>query len=222
MQREVMMTGVGGQGVQLCSKTLALAAVHEGRQAMLCGHYAGAIRGGQTDASIVISDGRLRALPILPAAWAGFVMSPQYWSSTGPFIRPGGPVVVNSSLVDADFAPEGLDVHRIAASEIAEAQGAPMGASMVLLGAFSVLTGLVGLDALVGAMRELVPPYRTEHLAATSHHRDVEKDRCWLRHVEHSISRGVPPQTRCSTRTSKAARCIGSTATRAGAPFVPP
>jgi Pyruvate/2-oxoacid:ferredoxin oxidoreductase gamma subunit len=166
MQREVMMTGVGGQGIQLCSKTLAMAAVAEGRQAMLCGHYAGAIRGGQTDASIVISDGRLRALPILPSAWAGFVMSPQYWASTGEFLRPGGPVVVNSSLVGADFAPEGFDVVRVPAGQIAEEIGAAMGASMVLLGAFCVVTGIVDTDSLVGAMKELVPPYRTEHVAA--------------------------------------------------------
>ena len=166
MQREVMMTGVGGQGIQLCSKTLAMAAVAEGRQAMLCGHYAGAIRGGQTDSSIVISDGRLRALPILPSAWAGFVMSPDYWASTGEFLRPGGPVVVNSSMVGPDFDPEGLEVFRIPAGEIAERLGAAMGASMVLLGAFAVLTGMVGVESLVGAMKELVPPYRTEHVAA--------------------------------------------------------
>jgi 2-oxoglutarate ferredoxin oxidoreductase subunit gamma len=167
MQLEVMMTGVGGQGIQLCSKTLAQAAVNEGRQAMLCGHYAGAIRGGQTDASIVISDGVLRALPILPSAWAGFVMSPQYWESTHEFIRPGGPVVINSSLVDETFEYPEFEVFRIPAGEIAtERLSAPMGASMVLLGAFCAITGLVGIEALVGAMKELVPSYRTEHLAA--------------------------------------------------------
>jgi len=161
-----MMTGVGGQGIQLCSKTLAVAAVREGRQALLCGHYAAAIRGGQTDASVVIADGRLRALPILPSAWAGFVMSPQYWSSTQEFLRPGGPVIVNSSLVGPDFAAPELDVYPVAASEIAEQLDAPMGASMVLLGAFSVVTGIVDIESLVVAMKELVPPYRTEHVAA--------------------------------------------------------
>jgi 2-oxoglutarate ferredoxin oxidoreductase subunit gamma len=167
MQLEVMMTGVGGQGIQLCSKTLALGAVHEGRQAMLCGHYAGAIRGGQTDASIVVADRNMRALPILPSAWSGFVMSPQYWESTREFLRPGGPVVVNSSLVDEEFVHPELEVTRIPASEIAsERLSAPMGASMVLLGAFCAITGLVGIEALVEAMRELVPPYRTEHLVA--------------------------------------------------------
>lgn len=161
------MTGVGGQGIQLCSKTLALAAVVEGRQAMLCGHYAGAIRGGQTDASIVIADGRLRALPILPSAWAGFVMSPHYWESTHKFLRPGGPVVVNSSLVGEDLDAEGLEVFCVPATEIATEQlGAPMGASMVLLGAFCAITGLASTDSLVDAMGQLVPPYRTEHVVA--------------------------------------------------------
>jgi Pyruvate/2-oxoacid:ferredoxin oxidoreductase gamma subunit len=166
MQKEVMMTGVGGQGIQLCSKTLALAAVKEGRQALLCGRYGSAIRGGQTDASVVIADEHLRSLPILPSAWAGFVMSPQFWSSTQEFLRPGGPVFVNSSLVGEDFTAPGLDVLPVPASEIADQLGAPMGASMVLLGAFSVATGIVGIDALVSAMKELVPPYRTEHVVA--------------------------------------------------------
>jgi 2-oxoglutarate ferredoxin oxidoreductase subunit gamma len=167
MQFEVMMTGIGGQGVQLCAKTLALGAVREERLAMLCGHYAGAIRGGQTDASIVVAEDNLRALPILPSSWSGFVMSPQYWGSTREFIRPGGPVMVNSSLIGHDLETVGLEVFPIPASEIAaEELSAPMGASMVLLGAFSAVTGLVGIDALVLAMKELVPPYRTEHVVA--------------------------------------------------------
>jgi Pyruvate/2-oxoacid:ferredoxin oxidoreductase gamma subunit len=160
-----MMTGVGGQGIQLCAKTLAMGAVHEGNQAMLCGHYAGAIRGGQTDASIVVSDGRLRALPILPSAWAGFVMSPKHWEHTRPFVRPGGPVAVNASLA-ADIDTAGLEVLSVPASEIAEELGSAMGAGMVLLGAFCAATGLVGLDALIFAMTQLVPSYRREHVEA--------------------------------------------------------
>lgn len=165
MQREVMMTGVGGQGIQLCSKTLATAAVAEGREAMLCGHYAGAIRGGQTDASVVVADARLRALPILPSAWAGFVMSSKYWPSTREFLRPGGPVLVNGSLVE-DLEAPGLEVIAVPASDIAGDLGAPMAASMVLLGAFAATTGLVGVQALVEAMAELIPPYRSEHVRA--------------------------------------------------------
>jgi Pyruvate/2-oxoacid:ferredoxin oxidoreductase gamma subunit len=160
-----MMTGVGGQGIQLCAKTLAMAAVEEGRQAMLCGHYAGAIRGGQTDASIVVANGRLRALPILPSAWGGFVMSPKYWEHTRPFIRPGGPVAVNVSLAE-EIETDGLERLAIPASDIAEELGSAMGASMILLGAFCAATALVEVDSLVAAMKKLGPSYRQEHVVA--------------------------------------------------------
>lgn len=162
----MLLTGIGGQGIQLSAKTLALAAVAERRQAMMCGQYAGAMRGGQTDATVVVGDGPLRALPILPSAWSAFVMSAEYWEPTRARIRPGGVVVANSSLIGDDFPHEGLTLFPVAAGAIAAELSAPMSASYVLLGAYSAITGLVGVEALVGAMKETVPPYRTQHLAA--------------------------------------------------------
>jgi 2-oxoglutarate ferredoxin oxidoreductase subunit gamma len=41
-----------------------------------------------------------------------------------------------------------------------------MGAGFVLLGAYTAITGLVGLASLVEAMKQLVPPYRTQHVLA--------------------------------------------------------
>ena len=37
---------------------------------------------------------------------------------------------------------------------------------MVMVGAYAATTGLVGLDALIEGMRESIPPYRTQHIAA--------------------------------------------------------
>jgi 2-oxoglutarate ferredoxin oxidoreductase subunit gamma len=164
MQVEVMFTGVGGQGIQLASKTLALGAVIDGRQAMMCGHYAGAMRGGQTDASVVVADVGLRALPILPSAWSALVMSQEYWEPTRVRIRPGGIVVVNGDLVPDDFSHDGLTSFSFPVQQLAADSGSPLGGSLVLLGAYCTLTGLCSTDSLVAAMRRLVPPYRTQHL----------------------------------------------------------
>ena len=38
--------------------------------------------------------------------------------------------------------------------------------AMVMLGAFATNTGIVGLDALIQAMADSIPPYRTQHIAA--------------------------------------------------------
>lgn len=159
-----MLTGVGGQGIQLAAKTLALGVVVEGRQAMMCGHYAGAMRGGQTDASVVVADRNLRALPILPSAWSAMVMSQEYWETTRVRIRPGGVVVVNSDIVPDELPAQGLTVLPFPAQQLASQAGAPLGAALVLLGAFCSLTGLCSTEGLVTAMKRLVPPYRTQHV----------------------------------------------------------
>src|SRR5690606_41928167 len=45
-EREVMWTGIGGQGVQLAATILARAATLEGREVMSLGTYGGTMRGG--------------------------------------------------------------------------------------------------------------------------------------------------------------------------------
>jgi 2-oxoglutarate ferredoxin oxidoreductase subunit gamma len=166
VQTEVIMTGIGGQGIQLCAKVLALAATNEGRQAMLSAHYGGEMRGGETEASVVVGDTTLRALPILPSTWSAFVMHPNHWPSVRDRLRPDAVVVLNSSIMAAEA--EGVDgqVFAIPADAIAASVSAPMGAGFVLLGAYCAITGLVGLDSLVDAMKQLVPPYRTQHVVA--------------------------------------------------------
>jgi 2-oxoglutarate ferredoxin oxidoreductase subunit gamma len=41
-----------------------------------------------------------------------------------------------------------------------------MGGAMVMLGAYAGTTGIVGLTSLIEAMRESIPPYRTQHIEA--------------------------------------------------------
>ena len=166
MQTEVIMTGIGGQGIQLCAKVLALAATNEGRHAMLSAHYGGEMRGGETEASVVVGDSTLRALPILPSTWSAFVMHPNHWPSVRDRLRPGGIAVVNSSIMGTDTQVAEGQVFEIPADAIAASVSAPMGAGFVLLGAYCTITGLVGLESLMAAMKQLVPPYRTQHIAA--------------------------------------------------------
>lgn len=167
MQNDVVMTGIGGQGVQLAAKTLATGAIQEGRQAMLSAHWGGEMRGGQTEASVVISDGALRALPTLPAIHAAYVMHAKYWAPVLPRIAPGATIVLNSDLVEeAQLSAPHAQFFPISATNGAAALDAPMGACFVMLGAFCAITGMVELEALVAAMKTLVPPYRTQHIEA--------------------------------------------------------
>jgi Pyruvate/2-oxoacid:ferredoxin oxidoreductase gamma subunit len=166
MEREVMFTGVGGQGVQIASKTLATAAIDEGRQVMLVPRYGGGMRGGMTNAEVTIGDRALRALPVATSAWSAYVMDPTYWETIRPNLAPGAVVVVNSSLFHRPVDVPEARVFEVPASDVAADLSSPMSAGFVLLGAFVAVTGLVTLEGAVGAMRQLVPAYRTQHLEA--------------------------------------------------------
>jgi 2-oxoglutarate ferredoxin oxidoreductase subunit gamma len=161
-----MFTGVGGQGVQIASKTLATAAIGEGRHVMLVPRYGGGMRGGMTNAEVTIGDRALRALPVATSAWSAYVMDPSYWPTISPNLADGAVVVVNSSLFNQAVEVPDAGVFEVAASDVAAELGNPMSAGFVLLGAFVALTGLVSLEGTVAAMRELVPAYRTQHLEA--------------------------------------------------------
>jgi Pyruvate/2-oxoacid:ferredoxin oxidoreductase gamma subunit len=146
MEREVMFTGVGGQGVQIASKTLATAAIDEGRQVMLVPRYGGGMRGGMTNAEVTIGDRALRALPVATSAWSAYVMDPTYWETIRPNLAPGAVVVVNSSLFHRPVDVPEARVFEVPASDVAADLSSPMSAGFVLLGAFVAVTGLVTLE----------------------------------------------------------------------------
>jgi 2-oxoglutarate ferredoxin oxidoreductase subunit gamma len=159
-----VLTGIGGQGVQLAAKTLAMAATAEGRQVMMSSHYGGEMRGGQTEASVIVSDGDLRPVPILESTWSAYVMHGRYWPGVAERLRPGGVAVVNTTVV-GHIEGDGFEVVDVPAGDIATELGSQMAAGFVLLGAYATVTDMAGIESLVAAMKELVPPYRTQHVA---------------------------------------------------------
>ena len=60
MERELLMSGIGGQGVQLAAEVLAPAAITDGLDVQVFGSYGGMMRGGNTEATVVLADDRSR------------------------------------------------------------------------------------------------------------------------------------------------------------------
>ena len=107
MEREILLSGMGGQGVQLASKSLATAAIKEGRNALMFGSYGGTMRGGDTDATIVIGTDRLITPPVIDHAWAGIAMHPMGWPGMRAKLRPGGLVLVNTGVFKEPVSYDG-------------------------------------------------------------------------------------------------------------------
>ncbi|MFQ5668223.1 MAG: 2-oxoacid:acceptor oxidoreductase family protein [Candidatus Binatia bacterium] len=164
MEREVIVTGIGGQGIQLMAKVLAHAASRIGQQVMLFGVYQGMMRGGPSESTVVIGDEEIQAPPIIPHAWSVLAMHPTGLPELTKKLRPEGLLLVNSTLVQ-HTPRDDVRLLTIPATRMAEQAGNIMGAGMIALGAFCAATGLVPHEAVVAAMRDALPPHR-QHLAA--------------------------------------------------------
>jgi Pyruvate/2-oxoacid:ferredoxin oxidoreductase gamma subunit len=165
-EREILLTGIGGQGVQLAAQVIARGATLEGRNVMLFGVYAGAMRGMNTDGTVVVGDGPLQSPPLLSHTWSAVAMHDKFWGPIAPKVREGGLVVVNDITFETPLDEHRYRVVRVPATDIATELGNELGGSMVMVGAYVGITGLVGVDATVEAMRQSIPPYRTQHIAA--------------------------------------------------------
>lgn len=166
MERELLITGMGGQGVQLAAQVIARGATLEGRHVMLFGVYGGAMRGMNTDGTIVVGDAPLEAPPLVSHTWSAVAMHDKFWAPVASKVHDGGVVLVNTSTFEAPLDERRYRVFRVPATDIAIELGNELVGSMVMTGAYVGITGLVGLDATVEAMRESIPPYRRQHIAA--------------------------------------------------------
>ncbi|MBI4617851.1 MAG: 2-oxoacid:acceptor oxidoreductase family protein [Planctomycetes bacterium] len=153
MERSAILAGFGGQGVLLLGKLIAMAAMNEGAEVSWLPSYGPEMRGGTANCTVVIAD-RPIGSPVVPTPDIAVVMNIPSSEKFGPLVRPGGLLLVNSTLVPDSKIPERPDVAivRIPASGIAVDLGAPIVANMVMLGAFAFLTRTV---ALAGVAREL-------------------------------------------------------------------
>jgi len=165
MERELLLTGIGGQGIQLAAQVLARAAIAEGRQVQMFGSYGGMMRGGNTEATVVIADGAIEAPPTIADTWSAIFMHHDFSEPTRAKLRPGSLVLVNTTVFEGSFDPDRHRVVDIAATDLAVDLGNIMTASMIMLGAYAAATGMVALDSLDAAVSESLPSYRTQHVA---------------------------------------------------------
>jgi Pyruvate/2-oxoacid:ferredoxin oxidoreductase gamma subunit len=151
MEREVLLTGIGGQGIQLAAQVLARAAVAEGREAMLFGSYGGTMRNGPTDSTLVVADAPISAPPIVSRAWSAIAMHPGYWAGIAAVLEPGAVVVVNRSLCEEAIASDRWRVYAVDAARIASECGS------------SLAGALVSLASLAAGLEASLPERRRQH-----------------------------------------------------------
>ncbi|WP_313527545.1 2-oxoacid:acceptor oxidoreductase family protein [Anaerotignum sp.] len=105
MEKCMYYAGVGGQGLQVLGKTIAEVANEKGFYVTYSPKYGSAKRGGLTSCFVTISDEpignpRKKKQDIL------LVMEPKAYQQFRHDVKPGGVIVVNSTLIPETEAPD--------------------------------------------------------------------------------------------------------------------
>jgi 2-oxoglutarate ferredoxin oxidoreductase subunit gamma len=151
---EIIMGGVGGQGIMVIGNLLAQAAFMEGLNVTYIPIYGVEKRGGQADCTVVISSEEIGS-PIVGSPQSCIIMSRPSLTKYGPRIKPRGFLLLNSSFVDPREVPRNdLDILAVPAMEMAQDLGNERLGNMVVIGAFVEKTKVVSQDALLGALSQ--------------------------------------------------------------------
>ncbi len=152
MYQEIIMGGVGGQGIMVIGNLLAQAAFMEDLNVTYIPIYGVEKRGGQADCTVVISNEEIGS-PIVGYPQSCVIMSKPSLLKYAPKIKPHGLLLLNSSMVDPKEVPRNdLDLLPIPANEIAKEMKNDRLANMVVIGAFVEKTKVVSLDTLIAAL----------------------------------------------------------------------
>ena len=163
MYQGVIMSGFGGQGVVSAGILLASAGMTDGKHVTFFPAYGAEMRGGTANCSVVISSEEI-ASPVVAFPDTLIVMNEPSLTRFESTVRKGGLLLVNSSLVSGKPKRDDFKVHYIQANEIAEKLGTTKIANMVMIGAFSKITGAVSLEGLKKSLNKVFPRAKKEIL----------------------------------------------------------
>ena len=134
MKKEFIFAGFGGQGTLLIGKFLALACMKDGKHVSWLPSYGPEMRGGTANCSVIISDEPI-ASPLVDEPDVVIAMNEPSLDKFEPHVKPGGLLIINSSLIDRQSVRDDIEVVYCDSNHIAEAVNNPKGANVAILGA---------------------------------------------------------------------------------------
>ena len=152
MMKQYVFAGFGGQGMLLIGKFVAMACMLEGKHVSWLPSYGPEMRGGTANCSVIVSDEPIGS-PIIHEADAIVAMNLPSMLKFESEVKPGGVLVVNSSLIDRKCDRDDIQVIYCDANHIAESVHNPKGANVAILGALMQATDVCETDKMIEAIR---------------------------------------------------------------------
>ena len=152
MEKTFIFAGFGGQGMLLIGKFVAMACMLDGKHVSWLPSYGPEMRGGTANCSVIVSDDPV-ASPLVDKADVIVAMNRPSLDKFEEHVKPGGVLVINSSIIDRKAERDDIQVVCCDATRIAEAVGNPKGANVAILGAMLQKVPVVDDEKMSEAIR---------------------------------------------------------------------
>jgi 2-oxoglutarate ferredoxin oxidoreductase subunit gamma len=156
MTEKSFFAGFGGQGIISLGQIWVYCAMEEGKNVTFFPFYGAEKRGGIARAGVIVSDEEI-ASPLVTTPDSVIVMNADSLPLCENMLKPGGTMLINSTLVPGLPGRADIRVMRVPLQEIAESIGDAKIANMVALGAMAKLTGALALGNAEGILKKFFP-----------------------------------------------------------------
>lgn len=155
MLEEIIIAGFGGQGVMSMGQLIAYAGMLEGKGVSWLPSYGPEQRGGTANCAVVVSDEPVGS-PLVTSPSTAIVLNNPSFDKFEPRVRPGGLLIVNSSLIVRNSNRKDIKVIELMATDMANDLGNARVANMILLGAFLECTKIVSVESVMESLKKVL------------------------------------------------------------------
>ncbi|MEW6274157.1 MAG: 2-oxoacid:acceptor oxidoreductase family protein [Bacillota bacterium] len=159
MLERIMIAGFGGQGVLFTGQLLAYAGMLEGKHVCWVPSYGAEMRGGTANCAVTVADEEICS-PLAEEPGSLLIFNLPSLLKFAPRLKPGGILLLNSSLVKSEIKRGDVRVYPVPANQLAEKIKSAQLANLVMLGAYLKISGLIALDSVNKALEKILPAHR--------------------------------------------------------------
>ena len=160
MTERIIIAGSGGQGIMLCGKVLAQAAMSEGKFVTWLPAYGAEVRGGTAHCMVIISDEEIGS-PYINKADTLIIMNQPSLTRFKNRLENKGLLIINSSMVDVEVEIKAL---KFPFTDIAVELGNVKVANMIALGVYLGKKKVVSIKNILEVMKMMTPSGRADIL----------------------------------------------------------
>lgn len=168
MNEKVICAGFGGQGIMFLGKLVAYTMMHEDKHVTYIPSYGPEMRGGTANCNVIVSDDEIDS-PMVDEADTVIVMNQPSYEKFKKVVKPGGLLIVNTSLINVTDPPKNVRLIEVPATQLANDMGNVRLANMIILGVYNKARGLTdtqrffdALPGFLGGKKENLIPINKE------------------------------------------------------------